>query len=507
MRLSADWLRRTDMKKRSRRKRHQQRVLMLFVGSMALILILIAVSTALPKREKTSVPQTAMIDSAQNSNAEPEAKAPEPTVNAVFDANSESTQTAESAAVEANVEPAQTAELAALESDIEPTQPAESAALEANVEPAQTAELAALESDIEPTQPAEFAAAGSMSEPTYSPPPADTEILITAVGDCTLGGDNEYGLEDRFRKYYDQYGADYFFSGVRNLFESDDLTIVNLEGPLTTSRDKREGRKFNFRGSPEYVNILSGSSVEIANLANNHAYDYGESGFQETAEVLENAGICASGFTRAGFLDVKGVRVASVGFYDKEHSKNEMVGAVEYLRDQCDLLIVSIHWGKEYTHEPTSDQRAIGHALIDAGADLVIGNHSHVYGGLEMYKDKYIIYSLGNFCFGGNSNPDDKNCTIFQQRFVIAPDGTTSDGGISIIPATISSTSRTNDYSPRIQNPETGVNLLSKIIGVSRARARKGDLDARKLRGRRRSCGRKLKNLPANNDRAEKNVL
>ena len=103
------------------------------------------------------------------------------------------------------------------------------------------------------------------------------------------------------------------------VFESDDLTIVNLEGPLTTSRDRREGRKFNFRGSPEYVNILSGSSVEIANLANNHAYDYGESGFQETAEVLENAGICASGFTRAGFLDVKGVRVASVvGFYDKD---------------------------------------------------------------------------------------------------------------------------------------------------------------------------------------------
>lgn len=437
MRLSADWLRRTDMKKRSRRKRRQQRVLMLFASSMVLILILIAVSAALPKREKTSVPQTAMIDFAQNSNAEPEAKAPEPTVNAVFEANSESTQTAESAA------------------------------LEANVEPAQTAESAALEASVEPTQPAEFAAAGSTSEPTYSAPPADTEILITAVGDCTLGGDNEYGLEDRFRKYYDQHGADYFFSGVRNLFESDDLTIVNLEGPLTTSRDKREGRKFNFRGSPEYVNILSGSSVEIANLANNHAYDYGESGFQETAEVLENAGICASGFTRAGFLDVKGVRVASVGFYDKEHSKNEMVGAVEYLRDQCELLIVSIHWGKEYTHEPTGEQREIGRALIDAGADLVIGNHSHVYGGLEMYKGKYIIYSLGNFCFGGNSNPDDKNCTIFQQRFVIAPDGTISDGGISIIPATISSTSRTNDYSPRIQNLETGVNLLSKIIGVS----------------------------------------
>ena len=168
---------------------------MLFASSAVLILILIAVSAALPKREKTSIPQTAMIDSAQNSNAESEAKAPEPTVNAVFEANVETAQTAKSAALEANSEPVQTAE---------------SAALEANVEPAQTAELAALGSEIEPTQTAEFAAAGFTSEPTYSPPPADTEILITAVGDCTLGGDNEYGLEDRFRKYYDQHGADYF---------------------------------------------------------------------------------------------------------------------------------------------------------------------------------------------------------------------------------------------------------------------------------------------------------
>ena len=151
---------------------------MLFASSTVLILILIAVSAALPKREKTSVPQTAMIGSAQNSNAEPAAKVPEPTVNAVFEANSESTQTAESAALKANVEPVQTAESAALEANVAPVQTAESAALEANVEPAQTAE---------------FASAGFTSEPTYSPPPADTEILITAVGDCTLGGDNEYG--------------------------------------------------------------------------------------------------------------------------------------------------------------------------------------------------------------------------------------------------------------------------------------------------------------------------
>lgn len=309
---------------------------------------------------------------------------------------------------------------------------------------------------IEPTQ-----------MPTESPEPETREILITAVGDCTLGGDNAYGLEDRFRKYYDQYGADYFLSGVRALFESDDLTIVNLEGPLTTSRDKREGRKFNFRGDPEYVKILSGSSVEIANIANNHAYDYGETGFEETARTLEDAGICASGFARPGFVSVKGATVGSAGFYDKDHSLSEMVSAVEYMRARCDLLIVSIHWGKEYTHEPTDEQRKIGHALIDAGADLVIGNHSHVYGGLEMYKGKYIIYSLGNFCFGGNRNPDDKRCIIFQQSFGITEGGEIADAGINIIPASISGSSDTNDYQPCILEGDAGISLLKNVAEIS----------------------------------------
>ncbi len=348
----------------------------------------------------------------------------------------------------------------------------------------QTAQTAAPESaptltaepTAEPTpEPTPKPTATPEPAPTDTPAPqptaADVEILITAVGDCTLGGDNAYKLEDRFRKYYNQNGADYFLSGVRTLFEQDDLTIINLEGPLTTATKKREGRKFNFRGDPEYVSILAGSSVEIANVANNHAYDYLEAGFNETIETLESAGICASGFSKAGILEVKGVTVASVGFYDKEYSESEMANAVRYMRSQCDLLIVSIHWGREYTHEPTSEQRSIGHALIEAGADIVIGNHSHVYGGLELYNGKYIIYSLGNFCFGGNSNPDDHDCTIFQQRFIISPDKTVSDGGISIIPATISSTSRTNDYSPRIQDAESGLRLLQKIIGVSRVDA------------------------------------
>lgn len=292
-------------------------------------------------------------------------------------------------------------------------------------------------------------------------------ITVTAVGDCTLGGDIRSGAYKSFESYADKYGYDYFFKNVRGLFESDDLTIVNLEGPLTTSTDMRSGRQFNFRGDPEYVKILSGSSVEIANVANNHAMDFGEAGFSETAEVLRGEGIGVSGFSYVHFENVKGVTVGSLGFTEWAYSQEQIEQKIRLARENCQLLIVSVHWGEESIHEPTDTQVRLGRAMIDAGADLVIGNHSHVYGGVEMYKDKYIIYSLGNFCFGGNRNPRDKNCTIFQQTFNIQLDGTVSDGGIRIIPALVSTKSDTNDFQPMILTGDKVEKRLKMIADVS----------------------------------------
>ena len=292
-------------------------------------------------------------------------------------------------------------------------------------------------------------------------------ITITAVGDCTLGGEIKSGAYRSFQSYANKYGPDYFFQNVRSLFESDDLTIVNLEGPLTTSDDMRSGRTFNFRGDPKYVQILSGSSVEIANVANNHSLDFGEEGFNETAQVLEDAGIGVSGFSRVYFTDVKGVRVCSLGFTEWAYSQEQLEKAVRAAREQCDLLIVSIHWGEEGNHSATDTQVKLGRAMVDAGADLIIGNHSHVYGGVELYKGKYIIYSLGNFCFGGNRNPADKNCTIFQQTFNISLDGAVSDGGINIIPARISGQNSTNDFQPYILSGDAALTQLKKVAAVS----------------------------------------
>lgn len=320
------------------------------------------------------------------------------------------------------------------------------------------------------TPPEEDAAPMETLAPEATLEPGDADITITAVGDCTLGGDIPTGAYKSFAAYYDNYGPDYFFENVRDLFESDDLTIVNLEGPLTTS-EKIRGRTFNFRGLPEYVNILSGSSVEICNVANNHALDFGMDGLYETAEVLENADIGVSGFGRMYYTDVKGIRVGSLGFTEWDFTQAQIEAAVRTARENCDLLIVSIHWGREGDHSATSTQKRLGRAIVDAGADVVLGTHPHVYGGVELYNGKYIVYSLGNFCFGGNRNPRDKDCMIFQQTFHVSADGTVEDAGINLIPARVSSSDNTNDFQPKILGAEAGQKLLNKIAKVSKVSA------------------------------------
>ena len=299
------------------------------------------------------------------------------------------------------------------------------------------------------------------AQPWMEPEPVS--ILISAAGDCTLGGEEHAAASTNFRKLLKSQGYDYFFASVRSIFENDDITIVNLEGPLTTSKAKRPYRYFNFKGAPDYVKILTGSSIEVCNIANNHALDYGKQGLVETAEVLEEAGIGASGYTLVHYREVNGVKVGFVGLECWEYTKAKAVKFVEKIRPTCDVLIVSFHWGTEKYYNATKFQKECGRAMIDAGADLVLGHHTHVVGGIEQYKGKYIVYSLGNFCFGGNSNPADKDTMIFQQRLIVDADGTVRDGGINIIPCSLSSVKYTNDFQPTPLTGAESKRVLRKI--------------------------------------------
>ena len=295
----------------------------------------------------------------------------------------------------------------------------------------------------------------------------ETSILITAVGDCTLGGNVGTSSGGRFAQYAEEYGLDYFFANVRDIFAEDDFTIVNLEGPLTTQSSKRPNRQFNFRGSPEFVQILSGSSVEVCTVANNHALDFKEAGLNDTAENITNAGMGVAGYKNAWYGEKDGVRICFLAFTEWDYSVDDVSARVREEKGGSDIVIVSMHWGEELRARPTDTQVRYGRALIDAGADLVLGSHPHVVGGLEQYKGKYIVYSLGNFCFGGNSNPDDKDTIIFQQTFNVTGAGEVTDGGINIIPCSISSVPSTNNYQPTPLDGEAAEAVIGKVSSLS----------------------------------------
>ena len=303
-------------------------------------------------------------------------------------------------------------------------------------------------------------------EPTVDPTTTSRTITITAAGDCTLGGSVHQETYGTFKKYVQTYGYDYFFQNVRHLFEADDLTVLNLEGLITDVGKARHGM-YVFKGDPDYVNIMTGSSVELCNVANNHSNDFGVEGLKRTAELLEQSGIGVCGYSKVYHTTIKGVRITALGYLEWEINLNKILDAIKAERPNCDILIVNMHWGREKHYEPVAAQKEYGHAIIDAGADLIIGTHPHVYGGVEKYKGKYIVYSLGNFCFGGNENPSDKRCLMFQQTFNVDGFGQVSDGGVNIIPCRISSVTNKNNYQPTIMQPEDGVKLLKAMAHYS----------------------------------------
>jgi poly-gamma-glutamate synthesis protein (capsule biosynthesis protein) len=300
----------------------------------------------------------------------------------------------------------------------------------------------------------------------------DAEITISLMGDCTLGTDENFSYDTSLNAYYATQGADYFFQNVRSILEADDLSIINMEGPLTTSTT-RGSDQFDFKGDPSFVDILTDSSIEAANVANNHSHDYGDQGFTDTKEILENAGITTFGYDDTSIVTVKGVNVGLVGIYELydhlERTRQLKDNIAKVKADGADVVIVVFHWGNEKDTVPDSNQTTLAHTAIDYGADLVVGHHPHVLQGIEEYHGKYIAYSLGNFCFGGNSNPSDTDTIIFQQTFTLKNGEVLTDDNINIIPCSISSVSGYNNYQPTPAQDSEADRILEKLKERSEA--------------------------------------
>lgn len=303
---------------------------------------------------------------------------------------------------------------------------------------------------------------------TVTPEPKMDPVSLTlsVVGDCTLGTDEYFDYDTSLNAYYENYGADYFMANVKSIFSKDDLTIANFEGTLTESTE-REDKQFAFKAPASYANILTAGSVEAVNTANNHSHDYGEESFNDTLKALDTANILHFGYDETAVTEVKGFKVGLVGIYEL----NDHLGREEQLKqniakvkqDGAQLIVVIFHWGNEKEEVPDENQKTLGHLAIDEGADLVCGHHPHVLQGIEEYKGKNIVYSLGNFCFGGNAYPSDMDTIIFQQTFTIDQNGVKDDNVTNIIPCSISSDSDYNNYQPTPAEGEEATRIMQKI--------------------------------------------
>lgn len=303
------------------------------------------------------------------------------------------------------------------------------------------------------------------SNATVSSP---VSLTLSVVGDCTLGTDETFDYDTSLNAYYENYGADYFLQNVKDIFSTDDLTIANFEGTLTDS-DEREDKTFAFKAPASYASILTGGSVEAVNTANNHSHDYGDQSFDDTLAALDDAGIVHFGYDETAVMDVKGIKVGLVGIYElydhleREQQLKDNIAKVK--ADGAQLIVVIFHWGNETETVPDSNQTTLGRIAIDEGADLVCGHHPHVLQGIETYKGRNIVYSLGNFCFGGNSSPSDMDTMIYQQTFTIDADGVKKDNVTNIIPCSISSAAYDgyNNYQPTPAEGDEATRILGKI--------------------------------------------
>ncbi len=288
--------------------------------------------------------------------------------------------------------------------------PAVEAIASPSVSPKTTGTLVAESQAIEP-----ITTAAPTNEPTASPAGlTDGQVRFNLVGDIMLGS--------TVGDYMKQNGYEHPYKYIRNTLQDADVTIGNLEAPIT-DRTIAEWKTYVFKVDKQAIPALKGAGVDVVTLANNHTYDFGELGLTDTLDHLKENEILSVGAGRnseeayaPAIVEKNGMKIAIFGFsrilptikwaaapgkiglaqiYDVEPCKE----AIRKVRGLVDLVVVYNHWGVERMLTPKSYEPDVAHQLIDAGADLVVGSHPHVLQGFEQYNGKWIAYSLGNFIF------------------------------------------------------------------------------------------------------------
>ena len=264
---------------------------------------------------------------------------------------------------------------------------------------------------------------------------------VNALGDVIIGR-TVYQIENQANDYTSS------FSKMAALTKNADLTVANLESVLSDNVE-HPTLGMTFSAPTRAADGLVSAGIDAVNLANNHAYNYGDTGFRDTMAALDTrkigyfgGGINATTAHSPLIVTVKGKKIALLGYssiigsYEAQPNKSgqawlsmapwgpfdeqraqAMEADIKAAKQQTDLVFVYYHWGTEYTHDAGADQRTIAHRAVDAGADVILGTHPHWVQGVEWYKNKLITYSLGNFVFDQEWSTETKQGTFLSMTF------------------------------------------------------------------------------------------
>jgi poly-gamma-glutamate synthesis protein (capsule biosynthesis protein) len=269
-------------------------------------------------------------------------------------------------------------------------------------------------------------------------------VQLAFVGDVLLGSTVGDVLRDK--------GYDYPYAHIQPLIEDADIAAANLETPVTERGEPAE-KTYVYRSPPEALDSFAAAGFDLVTLANNHILDYGVTGLQDTLHHLDRlglsrvgAGMDADEAYRPVMVEEKGIKMAFLGFslvvpevswkagedhpgVAETYDYRKPVEAIQAAKQQADLVVVFVHWGKEREERPEQRQVEMARRYIDAGADLVIGSHPHVLQSLEQYRGKWIAYSLGNFIFTTNNHPPTWQTVVLQ-----ASCAKTGDCSLKLVP-------------------------------------------------------------------------
>lgn len=297
-------------------------------------------------------------------------------------------------------------------------------------------------------------------------------LTLSFIGDCSIGEAIQYrGYETSYTAVLDEQGYAWPFSLVYPILSQDDLTFANLEVVFTT-RTRHQDKRYPLAALPEYAQTLLHSGIDVVNTANNHAYDFLVPGYEESLRTLDELGMPHFGSFNLGTSEaqdllwtqtIRGIKIGAAGFsYPQETDADKIANRIQTLREQgCDLVIVSLHKGREESTVPETCQIYLAKEAIKAGADIVWGHHPHVLQPVQFYDGKPVFYSTGNFTFGTMSAVD-PDTGIFQLEYDIGGEGEITLKSFSVVPCR---TQGAGDYRPyELTDPLERSAMLRKLI-------------------------------------------